>query len=147
MKDCWSCMINIDHWMKDGWSCMINIDHCHESLLIMYHNCWSCIVSWSLPFFYPSLSTIQLQIRNKGSQMGIQSTTQTIQPPKGKEEKRNELKKEKESRLQKLRERHQWWSLPRCQFFGVPAVMDNVSRRRAAANPSDQKLARTAAAT
>ena len=43
-----SCMINIDHWMKDCWSWMINIDHCHESFLIMYHNCWSCIVSWSL---------------------------------------------------------------------------------------------------
>ena len=27
--------------MKDCRSCTININHCHESLLIMYHNCWS----------------------------------------------------------------------------------------------------------
>ena len=52
----WSLIcITVDHVsqllimsMKHRWSYMINIDHCHESLLIMYHNCWSCIVSWSL---------------------------------------------------------------------------------------------------
>ena len=52
----WSLIcITVDHVsqllimsMKHRWSYMINIDHCHESLLIMYHNCWSCIISWSL---------------------------------------------------------------------------------------------------
>ena len=54
----WSLIcITVDHVsqllimsMKHRWSYMINIDHCHESLLIMYHNCWSCIISWSLSF-------------------------------------------------------------------------------------------------
>ena len=54
----WSLMcIIVDHVsqllimsMKHRWSYVINIDHCHESLLIMYHNCWSCIISWSLTF-------------------------------------------------------------------------------------------------
>ena len=48
-----SYMINIDHCMKACWSCSATVDHCHErllilhdhwytTLLIMYHNCWSC---------------------------------------------------------------------------------------------------------
>ena len=66
----WSLIcITVDHVsqllimsMKHRWSYMINIDHCHESLLIMYHNCWSCIISWSLNDSRPLIINIIILI-------------------------------------------------------------------------------------